>query len=344
MQQRITPLKVNQNEWTAKQLLEHWVRYLQDHDRSAGTVKKYTQAVDHFLAWYEHEEKIPLILSALTPITFIGYRNALQHEQRKSKSTVNVRVSALRSWCGWMTEQGFLAADPAAHVKLVGGEGASSRMGLKSAQVNALLRQAQNSRDKERNYAIIQVLLQTGIRLSECAALTFEDITLGERSGLLQVRAGKGNKARSVPLNASAREAIAAYIAPRLGVEKPSLKNVVARWPKSKSREAHGPVFLSQKGGALTISAMGQIMIAELVKAAGALVPEETSAHTLHHTFAHSYLAQNPGDVVGLATLLGHSSLDTTRLYSQPSIEQLAKRVDQLNINAYSGESSYQRT
>ena len=87
---------------------------------------------------------------------------------------------------------------------------------------------------------------------------------------------------------------------------------------------------------------MGQI-IAELVKAAGALVPEDTSAHTLRHTFARSYLAQNPGDVVGLATLLGHSSLDTTRLYSQPSIEQLAKRVDQLNINAYSGESSYQR-
>jgi len=84
-------------------------------------------------------------------------------------------------------------------------------------------------------------------------------------------------------------------------------------------------------------------MIAELVKAAGALVPEETSAHTLRHTFARSYLAQNPGDVVGLAMLLGHSSLDTTRLYSQPSIEQLAKRVDQLNINAYSGESSYQR-
>jgi len=85
-------------------------------------------------------------------------------------------------------------------------------------------------------------------------------------------------------------------------------------------------------------------MIAELVKAAGELVPEETSAHTLRHTFARSYLVQNPGDVVGLATLLGHSSLDTTRLYSQPSIEQLAKRVDQLNINTYSGESSYQRT
>jgi site-specific recombinase XerD len=265
------------------------LQYLQGKDRSASTIKKYTQAVAHFCAWFEQVEQAPLSLSVLTPIALIGYRNELQHEQHKSPSTINLRISALRAWCGWMTEQGYLAADPAAHVKLVGGEASSSRTGLKSAQVNALLRQAQLSRDKERNYAIVQVLLQTGIRLSECAALTFEDITLGERSGLLRVRAGKGNKARSVPLNASAREAIAAYVAPRFGVEKTSLKAVAARWPKSP--QSFEPLWLSQKGGVLTTSAMGQV-IAQLVKAAGALVPEETSAHTLRHTFARSYLEQ----------------------------------------------------
>ena len=337
MHQRVTTLKTDRKAWTPRQLLELWRHYLQEKDRSAGTVTKYTQAVTHFLAWYEQEEHTPLTLEALTPIALIGYRNELQHAQHKSISTINLRISALRAWCGWMTEQGYLAADPAAHVKLIGGEGSSKRSGLKSAQVNALLRQAQESRDKERNYAIVQVLLQTGIRLGECAALTFEDITFGERSGTLRVRAGKGNKARSVPLNASAREALAAYVAPRLEIDKPTLKAVASKWPKLKSPEAHEPLWLSQKGGALTTSAMGQ-MIAELVKAAGELVPEETSAHTLRHVFARSYLAQYPGDVVGLATLLGHSSLDTTRLYSQPSVEQLAKRVDQLDINAYSEE------
>jgi site-specific recombinase XerD len=172
--------------------------------------------------------------------------------------------------------------------------------------------------------------------LSECAGLIFEDIAFGERSGLLHIRAGKGNKARSVPLNASAREAVASYVAPRLGIEKPSLRAVAAKWPKPKSLKAREPIFLSQKGGALTTSAMGQ-MIAGLVEAAWELVPEETSAHRLRHTFARSYLAQYPGDVVGLATLLGHSSLDTTRLYSQPEVSQLATRVERLEINAYSG-------
>ena len=334
MQQRMMPLKTDRKTVTTQELLGLWQRHLQEHDRSAGTIRKYIQAIARFLAWYEREEHVPLSPQSLTPIALIGYRNELQHAQHKSTSTINMHVSALRAWCGWMTEQGYLVTDPSARVKLVGQEKTSERSGLKSTQVNALLRQAQESREGARNYAIVQVLLQTGARLSECAALTLEDVTFGERSGLVRVRAGKGNKARSVPLNASAREALVVYLAPRLRIEKPSLKSVAAQWPRPPSPEAHEPVFLSQKGGALTTSAMGQ-MIAELVKAANGRVPEETSAHTLRHTFARSYLAQYPGDVVGLATLLGHSSLDTTRLYSQPEVSQLATRVEQLNINAY---------
>ncbi len=334
--QRITALKTEQQTWTLEHVLEGWRTSLQNHDHSSGTVKKYTQAVSLFLAWYEQEEQAPLTLSALTPIALIGYRNDLQHEQQKSVSTINVRISALRAWCSWLVEQGYLTTDPAARIKLVSGETGSKREGLSSSQVNALLRQAQSSRDPQRNYAILQVLLQTGIRLSECSRLTFGDLTFGERSGTLLVRAGKGNKVRSVPLNASARDALATSIGPRLDVEKVSVKAIAAKWPKSQSAQAFDPLFLSQKGGTLTTSAMGQ-MIAELVKAAGELVPEETSAHHLRHTFARSYLTQYPGDLVGLATLLGHSSLDTTRLYSQPSTAQLSTRVEHLSLNAYSG-------
>ncbi len=258
--QRVTPLKTDRHDQTPNELLECWRRFLQEHDHSPGTIKKYTQAVVHFLAWYEQEERMPLQLAALTPIALIGYRNELQHEQHKSISTINLRISALRAWCAWLVDQGYLPLDPAARVKLIGGETGSKREGLSSSQVNALLRQAQASRDPARNYAVVQVLLQTGLRLSECSGLTFGDLTFGERGGLLLVRAGKGNKVRSVPLNSSARDAIATLVAPRLSVEKPSIKAVAARWPKPGSAHAFAPLFESQKGGALTTSAMGQIM------------------------------------------------------------------------------------
>jgi site-specific recombinase XerD len=88
--------------------------------------------------------------------------------------------------------------------------------------------------------------------------------------------------------------------------------------------------------GTLTTSAMRQMIDVLVRDAAGrGLVPASTSAHTLRHTFARNYLAHYPGDVVGLASLLGHTSLDTTRIYCQPTVEQLSLRVEQLSHNAY---------
>src|SRR6266436_8647410 len=153
--QRVTPLKIDQLEWTLTRLLERWQQSLREQDRSPGTVKKYIQAVSHFLLWYEHKEYAPLQLTTLTPIALIGYRNELQHVQHRSISTINLRISALRAWCAWLVDQGYLPLDPAARVKLIGGEAGSKREGLSSSQVNALLRQAQLSRDPTRNYAIV---------------------------------------------------------------------------------------------------------------------------------------------------------------------------------------------
>jgi site-specific recombinase XerD len=69
--------------------------------------------------------------------------------------------------------------------------------------------------------------------------------------------------------------------------------------------------------------------------AARRLVPPTTTPHTLRHTFAHHYLAAHPGDLVGLARLLGHTDLNTTAIYTRPSVADLAARVNQLALNAY---------
>ena len=249
---------------------------------------------------------------------------------------MNGHVSALRAWCAWLTEQRHLEINPAKRIKLVGRQEASSREGLSDTQVNALLRQVQSSsRDAVRNYAIVQLLLQTGMRLDECSHLNLEDIEFGERSGRVTIRHGKGNKARMIPLNASARQALAENLAPRFGCD-PTIKAVALAWPRPKPHARPLPLWRSQKGGVLTTSAMRQ-MIDIVVRNAATrgLVPANTSAQTLRHTFARNYLAEYPGDIVGLAALLGHTSLDTTRIYSQPSVEQLSTRVEQLRQNAY---------
>jgi site-specific recombinase XerD len=318
-----------------EEVLPRWLEELQASGRAKGTIRRYRSAVEGFLAWYFRDEQRPLSFSTLTPIALVGYRNHVQRTQHRATSTVNGQISALRAFCAWLTEEHYLEINPAKRLKLVGRQEASTRSGLNDAQANALLRQAQIGRSRQRNYAIIQVLLQTGIRLDECSQLTQDDIELGERSGQITIRQGKGNKARVVPLNASARQALAEYIAPRLNCN-PSVKAVARAFPRHSSDGPSVPLWQSQKKGVLTTSAMRQ-MIDVLVRDAAArgLLPAQTSAHTLRHTFARNYLAEHPGDIVGLACLLGHTSLDTTRIYSQPTIEQLSRRVEQLPQNAY---------
>ena len=320
---------------TPSEVLPLWLAELQEADRAPGTVRRYKSAVEGFLAWYERGERRPLTFALLTPITLVGYRNELQRTQGRATSTVNGHLSALRAWCAWLTEEHYLEVNPARRIKLVGRQEVSKREGLSDTQANALLRQAQASRDAQRNYAIVQLLIQTGIRLDECSQLSLDDIEFGERSGRVTIRQGKGNKARTVPLNASARQALAEYLAPRLNCD-PTVKAVARAWPHRSPGSLPVSLWQSQKKGGLTTSAMRQ-MIDVLVRDASArgLVPAQTSAHTLRHTFARNYLAQYPSDVVGLATLLGHTSLDTTRIYSQPTIEQLSTRIEHLPQNAY---------
>ncbi|WP_366946876.1 tyrosine-type recombinase/integrase [Desulfosporosinus nitroreducens] len=77
-----------------------------------------------------------------------------------------------------------------------------------------------------RDIALITLMLNTGLRISEVAALDIEDLTIGDRSGSLQVRMGKGGKFRTVPLNSDTRKALCAYLNGR----------------------TKGPIFLSQRG------------------------------------------------------------------------------------------------
>ncbi len=316
-------------------LVEQWIQDLESADRSGHTVRAYSGAVRDFLLWYESEEGHPPHLHDLTPIVLLGYRNELQHEQAKSTSTVNTRLAGLRAFCGWLVERRHLPADPSSRLKSIGRQGSPAPKGLTDKQVNALLRESSRSRHPARDYALVQVLLQTGMRIGECAGLDYEDISFGERGGSVTIRAGKGNKARSVPLNASARQALASYSAPTLGAE-PTVPAVAKTWPRRRRVVDGTPLWGSQKGGRLSSQAMRRAIDC-LVRdcSARGLVPPDASAHTLRHTFAMFYLKDNPRDLIGLATLLGHSSLDTTRIYGQPTSEMLASRVDRLSLNAY---------
>jgi site-specific recombinase XerD len=158
-----------------------------------------------------------------------------------------------------------------------------------------------------RDAALLEFLAATGLRASEVANLTVGDVELNERSGWAIVR-GKGRKQRRVPVHARARRALNEYLEER---DDPA---------------GDEPLFLSQKGGAISSYAVWYT-----VKKYAALAEvEDVTPHTFRHTVATQLVRDPEVDLVTAATFLGHSRLDTTAQYSQPNKEDLAKAAKKL--------------
>lgn len=159
-----------------------WATSLDAADYSPATIKRYVSAIRVFLRWGNGQEKRPLQLKDLNPILLITYRRDLQ--QKRSTATVNLHVAALRAWCGWLHDGGLLTENPAGRLNSVGHVAADAPVALHNNAVNALLRAAQSSRYGRRNYAICQMLLQTGMRLGECQRLCWGTSPLGNEQEL----------------------------------------------------------------------------------------------------------------------------------------------------------------
>lgn len=293
--------------------MSRFIDGLRREDCSEATVRGYRYDLRHFLLWHAANHGSGGV-EGLSEFDLIAYRQAMITAGNRP-TTVNRRLDALRRLCRWAQATGTIAIDPARDIRRIRLPRKRQPLGLFDAEVHALLRAAGASSHglARRNYALVQLMLQTGLRVGEVAALRIADVSLRDRSGGVHVRHGKGLKDREVPLNATARRALKHYLEHRSGAV------------------ASAPLFLSSRETALPVRSM-QAVIAGLARRAR-LSRIPVSAHTLRHTFALAYLRDSPGKLIELATLLGHDSLDTTALYTRPSADDLAADLERSHLN-----------
>ena len=199
-----------------------------------------------------------------------------------------------------------------AQAVLVGEQRAFGEVGWLDRKEQYALRRTAEKDGNRRNLAIILLLMNTGLRVSEVAGLRLDDLQLSERKGEVTVR-GKGLKVRTVPLNADVRKALRDYLAKR---------------PKAE----HDAVFVGQKGDPLGKLGI-EYQIATLGRLSGFVgsngAAERLTPHMLRHTFAKNLVDQGVG-LDQVAMLMGHRSLTTTARYTKPSKQDLAKAVEKL--------------
>jgi len=287
-------------------------------DASPKTVVAYRWDLEVFLTWLkEGPASRATSLCRLSSIDLVAYRQHLVQVERLKPATINRRLQALRRFFRWAKQQDLVKEDPTDEVKPIRSGARRQPHGLQDAEAHALLRTAgQSGRGlAKRNYALLQIMLQAGLRVSEVAGLRRADAVVHERSGSIRVRQGKGRKERLVPLNATARRALTFYLKVR---------------DRVKPDDA---LFESERGTPMSVRSIQQV-VTELARRAK-VARIRVSAHTLRHTFALGYLRHNPGKLVELANLLGHESLDTTAIYTQPSMEELADGLERSPLNVY---------
>jgi integrase/recombinase XerD len=167
-----------------------------------------------------------------------------------------------------------------------------------------------------RLYCLLEVLYATGLRVSELVTLP---LSASRRDARMIVVRGKGNKERLVPLNDASRQAMADYLAAMEAVKPEKKKNAApSKWLFPSFGES----------GHLTRQHFAR-ELKELAAASG-LAPRLVSPHVLRHAFA-SHLLHNGADLRIVQTLLGHTDISTTQIYTHVVEERLKSLVRDLH-------------
>lgn len=299
--------------------LDEFKAYLITEDRSPITINGYEGDVRLFARWFEKQNQELLTPEGLTTDTVRGYKQYLLEQANKPK-TINRRLASLATYAHWLEQVGFVknARNPVQGVKAVK-ETALAPKWLDKKQRAALLRAV----DKEvegavrrfprlrlmflRDAAIVKLILYTGLRVGEIIQLHLCDIILDERKGRVIVREGKGTKRREIPLNNKARKAMLDYllVRPEIGCNY---------------------LFLGQRNEGIKSKTV-QRSVTRFTDPVGL---RDITPHTLRHTFAKS-LIDSGVSLEKVATLLGHSNLNTTRIYTTPGVQDLEDAVGELD-------------
>lgn len=269
---------------------------------SDSTRTAYLSATHMFSAWMESEYNEPFNPAAIVEHDVRMYRARLIKLDR-SPSTINQHLAALAAFTQWAVGAGLLRDDPCAGIAGVKSQVQPPRA-LDDADLKKL-RRAVHHRKNAMHVAVIELMVNAGLRVSEVVDLVLGDVELGPKSGKVTVRHGKGNKWRIVPLNADARRSLAAWLEVR---------------PSGGSQI----VFLGERGR-LTTGGVWWI-VTQYSKHAGI----ECSPHVLRHTFATRLVRELGVDLVTVADMLGHDNVNTTARYARSNEQDRQAAVDRL--------------
>jgi integrase/recombinase XerD len=277
--------------------------------RSEKTWQAYRSDLNLFAHWLIQTTGDVFSAKSLTRIDVRDYKQHLLSVEGRTPATVNRRLAALRAFGTWAKQKGLIRELPTEGI----GDVPVPRQAPKALDervVDRVLRRSEQSGHR-RDHAILMTLRHTGIRVAELCDLRVGDVVTSERKGTLTVRAGKGMKQRTVPLNADVRRVLAVYL-----------------YEDRPGAVAGDFLFISRRTkGRLTEKAVRELA----AKYGYQAMVEDTHPHAFRHSFA-TELVRKGVPLTAVGALLGHESLQSTARYTQPSERDLRDAVHKLAL------------
>ncbi|MGD0880100.1 MAG: tyrosine-type recombinase/integrase [Acidimicrobiales bacterium] len=266
---------------------------------SEHTRRAYRGSVRRYLAWLQGRPDAAeaLVDPMARDFSVKDFRRDLK-DGKRAPATVNATLAAVDDFYR------SLGLGPSA----VGRDSLPARAprALSDQELRSVIRAALQVRD-DRATAAVALMAFAGLRVGELVRLDADGVMISARGGSVVVHRGKGDSGRRVPLGAEARR-------------------LVDPWRSLRIRQGAGPLFPGP-GGRLSTRGVDRMMERLGARAGVSLAP-----HVLRHTFV-TRLIRSGADVVLVAELAGHRSLETTRRYALPTQEDREAAVEALGVD-----------
>ena len=295
-------------------------------NKSPNTVKEYNYDIANFLKYIKKQFRLSdekdfkditindMDISVIKRITLQdihGYISYMARELNSSPATRARKISAIRVFFKYLTSKAkLLDINPAQDLETPKlGHRMPKYLSLEESKKLLNVSMDEENRNNIRNYAIITLFLNCGMRLSELVNINITDIDFSESK--MNV-IGKGNKERTIYLNKACMKAIKDYLSIRPHDRV-----------RSDSRDA---LFLSERKERISNRSVQDIVKKELLKAG--LDIKKYSVHKLRHTAATLMYQYGDVDIRALQELLGHESISTTEIYTHVNDERVRDAVE----------------
>jgi site-specific recombinase XerD len=295
-----------------------FLEYLEvEKQRAPNTIENYGRYLEKFLIWAKIES--PEEINDDLIRNFRLYLNRFQNEKGQSlkKITQNYYIIALRCFLKYLAKRDVETLQ--AEKVEIGKTPEREVDFLENSEMERILESAGGTSFKSlRDRSIMELLYSAGLRVSELVSINREKLNL--KSGELSVR-GKGSKIRVVFISDTAKKSLEEYLKKRDDVDPALFVRDIKKLKKFESSKKE-----SKKSDSLRLTPRSVQRIVKYYATKAGIV-KDVHPHTLRHSFATDMLI-NGADIRSVQAMLGHSSINTTQIYTHvtnPHLKEVHK-------------------